>query len=54
MSPVAGSKRPPPQASQGVVTSGRNDISWAMTPLPSHAGQRPPAAALLNEKRAGP
>jgi hypothetical protein len=47
-----GSKRAPWQVSQGVTTSGRNDISATMAPWPSHAGQRPPAG-VLKEKRAG-
>ena len=50
---MAGSKRAPPQASHGVTTSGRNDISCEIAPWPSQAVQRPPAR-VLNEKRAGP
>ena len=46
---VSGSKRPPPQVSQRMRTSGRKFISMVRTPWPSQAGQRPPA--VLKEKR---
>ncbi len=46
---VSGLKRAPPQASQGVFTSGRKLISTVVWPAPSHTGQRP--APVLKEKR---
>src|SRR5437762_6977380 len=48
---VSAVKRPPPQASQGTVTSGRKDISTVTRPWPSQDSQRPPLT--LKEKRPG-
>src|SRR3569623_422875 len=52
-SSVSFMKRLPLHTSQTTYTVGRNAISTAIVPLPSHVSQRPPPrdCATLNEKR---